>query len=68
MPDPLFQPIFINRLEVRNRIYMPAMHLGMAADFQVTDQIVDFYAERARALPEATRPRQAFERTDPIRQ
>ncbi len=48
MPDPLFQPIVINGLEIKNRIAMPAMHLGMAADFQVTGQIVDFYAERAR--------------------
>ena len=48
MRDPLFQPILINRLEVKNRIYMPAIHLGMAQDFEVTDQIVAFYAERAR--------------------
>lgn len=27
---------------------MPAMHLGMANNFQVTDQIVDFYTERAK--------------------
>ena len=47
MSDPLFAPIVINSLEIKNRIYMPAMHLGMAVDFQVTDQIVDFYAERA---------------------
>ncbi|MCP4356505.1 MAG: NADH:flavin oxidoreductase, partial [Chloroflexi bacterium] len=48
MQDPLFEPIIINQLEVKNRIYLPAMHLGMAVDFEVTDQIVDFYAERAR--------------------
>lgn len=46
--DPLFQPININFLKVKNRIFMPAMHLGMADNFQVTDQIVEFYAERAR--------------------
>ncbi|MGD9732246.1 MAG: FAD-dependent oxidoreductase [Desulfamplus sp.] len=46
--DPLFQPININFLSVKNRIFMPAMHLGMANNFQVTDQIVDFYAERAK--------------------
>ncbi|MBI9075808.1 MAG: FAD-dependent oxidoreductase [Desulfatibacillum sp.] len=46
--DPLFQPIRINQLEIKNRIYLPAMHLNMAVDFQVTDQIVDFYSERAR--------------------
>ncbi|ETR71791.1 MAG: 2,4-dienoyl-CoA reductase (NADPH2) [Candidatus Magnetoglobus multicellularis str. Araruama] len=27
---------------------MPAMHLNMAADFMVTDRLVEFYAERAR--------------------
>jgi 2,4-dienoyl-CoA reductase (NADPH2) len=48
MKDPVFEPIKINKLEIKNRIYMPAMHLGMAADFEVTDQIVEFYAERAR--------------------
>jgi 2,4-dienoyl-CoA reductase (NADPH2) len=48
MNDPLFQPIVINRMAVKNRIYMPAMHLGMGNDYQVTDPIVDFYAERAR--------------------
>ena len=46
--DPLFQPIRINNLEIKNRIYLPAMHMAMAVDFQVTDQLIDFYAERAR--------------------
>ncbi len=48
MKDPLFEPIRINQLEVKNRIYLPAMHLAMAQNFQVTDQLVEFYAERAR--------------------
>ncbi|WP_372681303.1 FAD-dependent oxidoreductase [Desulfosarcina sp.] len=48
MKDPLFQPITINRLVVKNRIYLPAMHLGMAVDFRVTDQLTGFYAERAK--------------------
>ena len=48
MKDPLFQPVTINRLLVKNRIYLPAMHLGMAVDFQVTDQLTAFYAERAK--------------------
>ena len=47
MQDPLFEPITINKLEVKNRIYLPAMHLGMAENYEVTDQIVNFYAERA---------------------
>jgi len=48
MKNPVLEPITINRLTVKNRIYMPAMHLGMGVDFKVTDQIVNFYAERAR--------------------
>jgi 2,4-dienoyl-CoA reductase (NADPH2) len=48
MTDPLFTPITINTLEIQNRIYMPAMHLGMAKEFEVTDQILDFYALRAK--------------------
>ncbi len=48
MTDPLFAPITINRLEIKNRIYMPAMHLGMADNYQVTDQLIAFYEERAR--------------------
>ncbi len=48
MKNPVLEPITINRLTVKNRIYMPAMHLGMGVDFKVTDQIVDFYAERAK--------------------
>jgi len=48
MRDPLFEPIKINQVEVKNRIYLPAMHLGMCVDFEVTDQIVEFYARRAR--------------------
>lgn len=47
MKDLLFQPITINRLKVKNRIYLPAMHLGMAVDFKVTDQLIAFYAERS---------------------
>jgi len=48
MRDPLFRPVHMNTMEIRNRIVMPAMHLGMADQFQVTDQIVEFYRERAR--------------------
>ncbi len=48
MKDPLFTPININTLEIENRIYLPAMHLGMAKEFEVTDQIVNFYAHRAK--------------------
>ncbi|MGD2272818.1 MAG: FAD-dependent oxidoreductase [Desulfobacterales bacterium] len=48
MQDLLFEPIKINRLELKNRIYMPAMHMNMAVNFEVTDQLIDFYAARAR--------------------
>jgi 2,4-dienoyl-CoA reductase (NADPH2) len=48
MKDLLFEPIMIQNLQIRNRIFMPAMHMSMAHNFEVTDQIVDFYEERAR--------------------
>ena len=48
MIDPLFQPIIINRMEVKNRIFMPAMHMNMAGNYAVSDRLVDFYSERAR--------------------
>ncbi len=51
MTDTLFTPITINTLEIENRIYLPAMHLGMAKDFEVTDQIVNFYTQRAKGGP-----------------
>ena len=48
MNDPIFESIKFNDLEIKNRIYLPAMHLGMASDGFVTDRLIDFYAERAR--------------------
>ena len=48
MQDPVFQPVNINKLEVKNRIYLPAMHLNMAENYAITDRLVEFYAERAR--------------------
>lgn len=51
MKDPLFAPIQINQLSIPNRIYMPAMHLGMAHNFEITDQIVEFYKRRAQGGP-----------------
>ncbi len=48
MKDPILEPIKIGKLELKNRIYLPAMHLNMAVDFEVTDQLVNFYAERAK--------------------
>ena len=51
MKDPIFDPITINTLTIPNRIYLPAMHLGMAQEFEVTDQIIDFYIQRAKGRP-----------------
>ncbi|MCP4673284.1 MAG: FAD-dependent oxidoreductase [Desulfobacula sp.] len=48
MENFLFQPVKINQMEIKNRIYMPAMHLAMCEDFKITDQIVQFYARRAK--------------------
>lgn len=48
MTDILFQPVVINKLEVKNRIYMPAMHMHMARNYEVTDRLIAFYTERAR--------------------
>jgi len=48
MEDLLFQPITIGSMEVKNRIFMPAMHMNMASNYAVSDRLVDFYAERAR--------------------
>jgi len=48
MRDPLFEPVKINRLEIKNRLNMPAMHLNMCRDFKVTEELVNFYIERAR--------------------
>ena len=46
--DPLFEPILINQMEVANRIVMPAIYMVMCRDYEVTDQLVDFYEERAK--------------------
>jgi 2,4-dienoyl-CoA reductase (NADPH2) len=48
MADPLFEPIVLNQLEVKNRFYLPAMHMNMADNFEVTQRLEQFYAERAR--------------------
>ncbi|MGV8073495.1 MAG: FAD-dependent oxidoreductase [Syntrophobacteraceae bacterium] len=48
MKDILFEPIMINKLEIKNRICMAAMNLNYCDENRVTDQLVEFYAERAR--------------------
>ena len=45
--DILFQPVKIGQLELKNRLVMPAMHLGYCDNGFVTDRLVDFYRERA---------------------
>lgn len=45
----LFTPIKINKLEVKNRILMPAMHMNYTgARGQITDKFIAFYSERAK--------------------
>jgi 2,4-dienoyl-CoA reductase (NADPH2) len=44
----LFSPITINTMELKNRIVMPAMHLGYSEGGEVNDRLIDFYAMRAR--------------------
>ncbi len=46
--DPLFDPISIGNLQLKNRILMPAMHMNMCRKFVVTDQLINFYIERAK--------------------
>ena len=43
----LFSPIFLNKLEIRNRLVMPAMHLGYTPGGYVSERLIDFYQERA---------------------
>ena len=47
MFEHLFTPIAINGMELANRIVMPAMHLNYTMGGEVTDQLIDFYRERA---------------------
>lgn len=47
MHDPLFQPWNIGNLTLKNRIFMPAMHLNMCRNFEVTEQVCEFYRVRA---------------------
>lgn len=44
----LFSGLTINRLELKNRIVVPAMHLNYAPMGKVTSQLVEFYRQRAR--------------------
>lgn len=44
----LTSPFSLGPLQLRNRICMPAMHLNFTFGGEVSDQLVDFYAERAQ--------------------
>ncbi|MEW5737190.1 MAG: NADH:flavin oxidoreductase, partial [Thermodesulfobacteriota bacterium] len=48
MQDILFSPVTINRLTVKNRIYLPAMHLNMCENYSISDRMVEFYRARAK--------------------
>lgn len=43
----LFQPIFINKLEVENRIVLPALGLAYSDDYGFSERLKGFYRERA---------------------
>ncbi len=47
----VFSPVKVAGLELANRILMPAMHLNMAPDGFMSDGLIDFYEERAKAGP-----------------
>mgnify|MGYP000985362223 FL=1 len=46
--DPLFTPLRIGKLEVKNRIVLPAMHLNYCPTGEVTDKLIEFYRVRAQ--------------------
>lgn len=47
MKEKLFSPIDIGPYQLRNRVVMPAMHLGMCEDGRVSESELRFYGERA---------------------
>ena len=45
----VFSPIKINKLEIKNRILMPAMHMNYTgAKGEINDKFIAFYEERAK--------------------
>jgi 2,4-dienoyl-CoA reductase-like NADH-dependent reductase (Old Yellow Enzyme family) len=44
---PLFEPITVGNVEIRNRVVMTGHGTGMAKDYLTTDQHVAYYRERA---------------------
>ncbi len=47
MIDPLLQPLTIGSQKIDNRIFMPAMHLNMCRNFEVTEKLIEFYKRRS---------------------
>ena len=43
----LFSPLSIGKIELQNRIIMPAMHLSFAENGFINDRLIEFYKERA---------------------
>ena len=49
MIEKLFEPIKIGKLELKNRIVMPALNSRLGTEFgAVSDRLIDFYVERAK--------------------
>lgn len=44
----LLSPVRIGQMELKNRVVMPAMHLGYCKDGFVTNKLIEFYRARAR--------------------
>lgn len=45
----LFEPICINKMQLKNRIVMPPMHTRFASESgETTDRIIEYYVERAK--------------------
>ncbi|MEE8174880.1 MAG: NADH:flavin oxidoreductase, partial [Dehalococcoidia bacterium] len=44
----LFEPIQVGQMSLKNRIVMPALGLCLTRDGKVSEDLVQFYAERAR--------------------
>jgi 2,4-dienoyl-CoA reductase-like NADH-dependent reductase (Old Yellow Enzyme family)/thioredoxin reductase len=47
--EKLFEPVKIGKLELKNRIVMPALNTQFGTEFgAVSDRLIDFYVERAK--------------------
>jgi len=46
--EKLLEPITVKSVTLRNRVVMPAMHLGYCENGHVTRRLIDFYVERAK--------------------